>query len=108
MASALTQIPGVSFVHERVYDNRTLYVSELRKMGAQITLGSSTSVVIEGPSRLLGAKVNALDIRAGAAVVVAALCAEGVTVVEDIHHLDRGYEDLAGSLTALGANITRS
>ena len=107
MASALTQIPGVSFVHERVYDNRTLYVSELRKMGAQITLGSSTSVVVEGPSRLLGAKVNALDIRAGAAVVVAALCAEGATSVEDIHHLDRGYEDLAASLTALGANITR-
>lgn len=107
MASALTQVTGVSFIHERVYDNRTLYVSELRKMGAQITLGSSSSVLIEGPSALRGTRVRALDIRAGAAVVVAALAAEGTTTLEDIHHLDRGYENLAGTLSSIGAKIER-
>lgn len=107
MASALTQVTGVSFIHERVYDNRTLYVSELRKMGAQITLGSSSSVLIEGPSPLRGTRVRALDIRAGAAVVVAALAAEGTTTLEDIHHLDRGYENLAGTLSSIGAKIER-
>ena len=107
MASALTQVTGVSFIHERVYDNRTLYVSELRKMGAQITLGSSSSVLIEGPSQLRGTRVKALDIRAGAAVVVAALAAEGVTTLEDIFHLDRGYENLEGTLSSIGGQIQR-
>ena len=76
-------------------------------MGAQITLGSSSSVLIEGPSQLRGTRVKALDIRAGAAVVVAALAAEGVTTLEDIFHLDRGYENLEGTLSSIGGQIQR-
>jgi UDP-N-acetylglucosamine 1-carboxyvinyltransferase len=76
-------------------------------MGAQITLGSSSSVLIEGPSQLRGTRVRALDIRAGAAAVVAALAADGTTTIEDIHHLDRGYENLAGTLSSIGAKIER-
>ncbi len=106
MAAALTQAAGVSLVHERVYDNRTLYVNELRKLGARIIIGGD-SVIIEGPARLAGSTVRALDIRAGAAVVVAALAAEGETAIHDIGHLDRGYADLQARLTSLGADIER-
>ena len=106
MAAALTQARGVSLIHERVYDNRTLYVNELRKLGARITTAGDT-VLIEGPTALGGSTVRALDIRAGAAVVVAALAAEGETTILDVHHLDRGYADLRERLTALGAVIER-
>jgi UDP-N-acetylglucosamine 1-carboxyvinyltransferase len=106
MAAVLTQADGVSLIHERVYDNRTLYVGELRKMGARITVGGQ-SVIIEGRSPLQGTVVRSLDIRAGAAVVLAGLAAEGETVVTDVHHLDRGYADLCPTLQALGADIQR-
>jgi UDP-N-acetylglucosamine 1-carboxyvinyltransferase len=102
----LTQADGVSLIHERVYDNRTLYVGELRKMGARITVGGP-SVIIEGRSPLQGTVVRSLDIRAGAAVVLAGLAAEGETIVTDVHHLDRGYADLCPTLQALGADIQR-
>ena len=106
MAAAMTQAKGVSIVHERVYDNRTLYVNELRKMGARITTAADI-VLIEGPTRLSGAGVRALDIRAGAAVVVAALAADGETTIGEVHHLDRGYADLQERLASLGAQIER-
>ncbi len=106
MAAVLTQAEGVSLIHERVYDNRTLYVGELRKMGARITVGGP-SVIIEGRTPLRGTMVRALDIRAGAAVVLAGLAADGETVVADIHHLDRGYADLCATSAALGADIER-
>jgi UDP-N-acetylglucosamine 1-carboxyvinyltransferase len=106
MAAVLTQADGVSLIHERVYDNRTLYVGELRKMGARITVGGQ-SVIIEGRSPLQGTVVRSLDIRAGAAVVLAGLAAEGETIVTDVHHLDRGYADLCPTLQALGADIQR-
>ena len=106
MAAAMTQARGLSLVHERVYDNRTLYVNELRKLGARIVTGGD-SVIIEGPTQLTGSVVRALDIRAGASVVVAGLAAEGETTVLGIGHLDRGYADLEEKLQALGAEITR-
>lgn len=106
MAAALSQARGVSTVHERVYDNRTLYVNELRKLGARITTAADI-VLIEGATPLTGATVRALDIRAGAAVVVAALAAEGETTIGEIHHLDRGYADLQERLRGLGARIER-
>lgn len=106
MAAALTQVKGVSLIHERVYDNRTLYVNELRKLGARIITAGDT-VLIEGPTELGGATVRALDIRAGAATVVAALAARGQSSILDIHHLDRGYSDLQSRLHALGASIER-
>ncbi|MPZ99587.1 MAG: UDP-N-acetylglucosamine 1-carboxyvinyltransferase [Dehalococcoidia bacterium] len=106
MAAALTQASGVSLVHERVYDNRTLYISELRKLGARIITGGE-SVIIEGSTPLFGAHVRALDIRAGASLVVAGLAAEGQTTIHDIDHLDRGYAHLEARLASLGAEVER-
>ncbi len=106
MAAALTQATGVSIIHERVYDNRLLYVGELRAMGARLTTGGQ-SVIIEGPARLTGTPVRALDIRAGAAVVIGGLCAEGETTIRDVGHIDRGYARLVERLSALGADIER-
>ena len=107
MAAALTQVPGVSTIHERVFDNRTLYVGELRNLGARIITGGQT-VIVEGGSRLSGAVVRALDIRAGAAVVIAGLAADGETQVSGIDHLDRGYAYLAERLCAVGADVERA
>lgn len=106
MAAALTQATGVSIIHERVYDNRLLYVGELRAMGARLTTGGQ-SVIIEGPAKLTGTPVRALDIRAGAAVVIGGLCAEGETTIRDIGHIDRGYARLVERLRTLGAHIER-
>ena len=105
-AAFLTQAKGVSVVHERVYDNRLLYVSELRKMGADVVTAGQTAI-ISGPTHLYGTPVRCMDVRAGAALVIAALAAEGATEIHDIHHLDRGYEALAEKLRALGASIQR-
>jgi UDP-N-acetylglucosamine 1-carboxyvinyltransferase len=107
LAVLLTQAHGVSFIYERVFDNRLLYVGELRKMGAEMVT-SGTTAVISGPAPLRGTNVRALDVRAGAALVLAALAAEGRTEISDIYHLDRGYEDLDGKLRALGAVIERA
>ncbi|MCY4639929.1 MAG: UDP-N-acetylglucosamine 1-carboxyvinyltransferase [Chloroflexi bacterium] len=106
IAAALTQAAGVSIIHERVFDNRLLYVGELRAMGARLTTGGQ-SVIIEGPTRLSGTPVRALDVRAGAAVVIAALAAEGETEVRGLEHIDRGYQHLVDRLSALGASIER-
>ncbi len=106
LAVLLTQADGVSFVHERVYDNRFLYLGELRKFGAEMVQAGSTAV-ISGPTPLVSASVRALDVRAGAALVLAALAAQGETEISDVFHLDRGYENLDGKLTKLGAAIHR-
>lgn len=105
-AAFLTQAKGVSVIHERVYDNRLLYISELRKMGADVITAGQTAIV-SGPTHLYGTPVRAMDVRAGAALVVAALCAEGTTEISDIHHVDRGYEALDEKLRSLGASIQR-
>ena len=107
LAALLTQAEGVSIVHERVFDNRMLYVGELRKLGAEI-VSTSSSAVITGPTKLNGAHVRALDVRAGAAVLLAALVAKGHTVIDEIYHLDRGYERLDHKLRSLGVEIERS
>ncbi len=106
MAAALTQAHGVSIIHERVFDNRMLYVSELRKMGAEI-VSTGSSAIVSGPTPLHGARVRALDVRAGAAVLLAALVAQGSTVIEEVSHLDRGYERLDEKMRALGVQIER-
>ncbi|MCL5257150.1 MAG: UDP-N-acetylglucosamine 1-carboxyvinyltransferase [Chloroflexi bacterium] len=100
----MTQAHGVSTIFERVYDNRLLYTHELRKMGAQIEVHGQKAK-ITGPSKLIGTVVRALDIRCGAALVLAGLAADGVTEINDAYHVDRGYEDLVGRLAALGARI---
>ena len=100
----LATASGVGFVTENVFEGRFRYVDELRRMGADIrTVGNHA--VVHGVERLSGAPVRAHDIRAGAALVVAGLGAEGTTVVSDAHHIARGYDDLVGTLASLGAQI---
>lgn len=99
---------GTSMVSEGVFDsNRFKYVDELRRMGAQITVDGKVAIV-EGVDHLKGAPVRALDLRAGAAVVIAGLAAEGITQVEDIQYIERGYEAIVEKLVGLGADIYRS
>ncbi len=107
MAALLTQATGVSIIHERVFDNRMLYVGELRKMGAEI-VSTGSSAIVSGPTKLHGTHVRALDVRAGAAVLLAALVAQGQTVIDEVYHLDRGYEHLDDKLRALGVQIERA
>lgn len=107
LAAFLTQATGTSTIHERVFDNRLLYVTELRKMGADV-LATGQTAIITGPTKLRGATVRALDVRAGSACVLAALVAEGTTEITDVHHLDRAHEELGGKLRALGASIERT
>jgi UDP-N-acetylglucosamine 1-carboxyvinyltransferase len=104
ISTVLCLAEGTSVVTEGVWDNRYKYVNELRKMGAQIHVDGKTAI-IEGVGKLTGAPVAACDLRAGAAMVIAGLCAEGVTVVEDVHHIERGYQDIVGKLRSLGADI---
>lgn len=107
LAAFLTQANGTSTVHERVYDNRLLYIAELRKMGANVVAAGPTAI-ISGPTNLRAAPVTALDVRAGSACVLAALVAEGTTVISEVRHIDRAHEDLHGKLRALGADIERA
>jgi UDP-N-acetylglucosamine 1-carboxyvinyltransferase len=107
LAVLLTQAEGKSRVQERVFDNRLLYVDELRKMGAMIETIDKTTANISGPTPLSGAKVRALDVRAGAALILAGLAAEGTTEITDMHHVDRGYEAIDERLRSLGADIER-
>ncbi len=97
---------GTGLVTETVFENRFMHVDELKRMGANIRIDGRTSVV-EGVSGLTGCQVKATDLRAGAAMVLAGLVAEGETQVGYIHHIDRGYDDLVGKLVGLGADIRR-
>jgi UDP-N-acetylglucosamine 1-carboxyvinyltransferase len=103
-STLLTQARGVSLVHERVFENRLGYGVELARMGARFEVAGQTAR-ISGPTRLHGTDVRALDIRSGAAVVLAALAAEGITTIHDLHHVDRGYDDLLETLRGLGAVV---
>jgi UDP-N-acetylglucosamine 1-carboxyvinyltransferase len=105
ISTALTLAEGTSVVTEGVWDNRYKYVNELRKMGAEIHVDDKTAI-ISGGSKLTGAPVLACDVRAGAAMVIAGLCAEGVTEVEDIHFIERGYQDLVRKMRSIGADIS--
>ncbi|MEA4894116.1 MAG: UDP-N-acetylglucosamine 1-carboxyvinyltransferase [Oscillospiraceae bacterium] len=105
ISTVLCLAEGTSVVTEGVWDNRYKYISELKKMGAEVQVDGKTAV-IEGVSFLTGAPVAACDLRAGAAVVIAGLCAKGETVVEEVSYIERGYQDLVGKLKSLGADIT--
>jgi UDP-N-acetylglucosamine 1-carboxyvinyltransferase len=107
ITAMLSVADGVGIVTENLFAGRFRYVDELMLMGAHIRTDSHHAVVT-GVPRLVGAAVVAPDIRAGAALVVAALAADGETVIDGVHHVDRGYEDLVGKLGDLGADITRN
>ncbi len=102
----MTVTPGISIITEKIYPNRFMHVPELGRMGAKIFL-EGPSAIVHGVRKLSGAPVMASDLRASAALVLAALVAEGETEVQRIYHLDRGYEDLERKLTVLGAVIRR-
>ena len=106
MMAMMVVSEGCSKVTETVFENRFMHVVELNRMGAHITT-EGRSAVIDGPCQLTGCDVRATDLRAGAAMILAGLVAEGTTYIGDLHHIDRGYENIVAKLTNLGANIER-
>ena len=106
MAVLLGIADGTSTVTESIFENRFKYVDELTRMGANIKVESNIAI-ITGVSKYTGARVNAPDLRAGAALVIAGLAAEGVTIVDDIYYIERGYENLEGKLAEVGAKIEK-
>ncbi|MFP4203966.1 MAG: UDP-N-acetylglucosamine 1-carboxyvinyltransferase [Opitutales bacterium] len=106
MAALMTQTEGISIITERIYPNRYMHVPELQRMGADIAIEGPSSI-IKGASRLSGAPVMASDLRASAALVLAALAADGETWIQRIYHLDRGYEHFEEKLARIGAGIER-
>lgn len=97
---------GTSIITEGIYDNRFRYCAELNRMGASIQVDTKVAV-IDGVEKLHGCAVKACDLRAGAAMVIAGLAADGTTTVEDVHYIERGYESMVEKLRAIGADITR-
>lgn len=106
MMAMMVTAEGRSKVTETVFENRFMHVVELNRMGAQIST-EGRSAVIDGPCKLTGCDVRATDLRAGAAMILAGLVAEGTTRIGDLHHIDRGYENIVAKLKKLGADIER-
>ena len=107
MVALLTSCTGLSKIYEDVWDNRFQYIDDLKQMGAKITVADRVAL-IEGPTQLTGAMVKARDLRAGAAMVLAALTANGESEIYNIHSLERGYEDLIPKLRNIGGDIRKS
>ena len=107
MTAVLALAHGTSIVTETIFENRFKYAGELSRMGADIKVEGGNTAIINGVSRLTGAEVNAPDLRAGAALVIAALAAEGYSVIDDIVYIERGYEDFEIKLSGLGAQIQK-
>ena len=106
IATLLCLAEGTSIITENIWEQRFRYVDELRRMGADITVNGKVAL-IEGTGKLMGAPVKACDLRAGAALIIAGLAASGVTEIEDIYHIERGYDCMEGKLRALGADIEK-
>lgn len=106
MSSLLSVAEGTGIITETIFEGRFKHVDELKRMGANIKVEGRVAV-IQGVEKLMGATVAATDLRAGAALIIAALVAEGDTEIEDIHYVDRGYEGIIDKLTSLGANARR-
>jgi UDP-N-acetylglucosamine 1-carboxyvinyltransferase len=101
----MTQADGESVISEYVHENRFQHVRELAKMGAGITVEGRLHAIVHGPARLRGTELAIPDIRSGAALVIAALCAEGESLLRNAWHVERGYEDMVGKLASVGAQI---
>jgi UDP-N-acetylglucosamine 1-carboxyvinyltransferase len=106
MCSLLSLVDGISIITERIYPNRFMHVPELQRMGADIAI-EGTSAIIKGTRKLSGAPVMASDLRASAALVIAAIAAEGESWVQRVYHIDRGYEKIHEKLANLGVKIER-
>ena len=107
IAAALTTANGTSMITESVFDNRFRYVEELKRFGAQISVDGKLAV-IQGVDHLTAAPVKANDLRAGAAMIIAALCARGTSQIDEIQHIERGYENVVEKFAAIGADIRRA
>ncbi len=103
-----TQVEGTILIHEKMFESRMFFVDKLISMGARIILCDPHRAVVSGPSRLRGDQLVSPDVRAGMAMVIAALCAEGHSIIQNVYQIERGYEDLIGRLQSLGARIERS
>jgi UDP-N-acetylglucosamine 1-carboxyvinyltransferase len=102
----VTQAEGRSVITETIFENRFMHASEMQRMGARIQIEGKTAVV-EGPTPLTGAPVQASDLRASASLVLAGLAATGETLIDRVYHIDRGYEKIEDKLNAVGADIER-
>lgn len=102
----MTQAEGHSEITETIFENRFMHASELQRMGARVQV-SHDKAVVEGPTKLIGARVQASDLRASASLVLAGLIAEGETTIDRVYHIDRGYEKIETKLKAVGADIER-
>ncbi|WP_010246333.1 UDP-N-acetylglucosamine 1-carboxyvinyltransferase [Acetivibrio cellulolyticus] len=106
MTSLMTRAEGTSMVIETIFENRFMHLAELKRMGANVKI-EGRSAIIEGKPKLTGARVRATDLRAGAALILAGLTADGITEITDIEHIERGYVNIHEKLKGLGANIER-
>ena len=103
-----TQVEGTVLIFEKMFESRMFFIDKLVSMGAKIVLCDPHRAVVSGPSRLKGLELFSPDIRAGMALVIAALCAEGSSVIQNVIQIERGYESLVDRLKKLGARIEES
>jgi UDP-N-acetylglucosamine 1-carboxyvinyltransferase len=103
-----TQVKGTVLIHEKMFESRMFFVDKLIAMGARIVLCDPHRAVVSGPSRLHGADLISPDVRAGMAMLIAALCADGKSIIRNVYQIERGYEHLVNRLSTLGARIVRS
>jgi UDP-N-acetylglucosamine 1-carboxyvinyltransferase len=103
-----TQASGTVLIHEKMFENRLFFVDRLIAMGARVVLCDPHRALVTGPTRLTGETITSPDIRAGMALLAAALCAEGRSLIMNAHQVDRGYEHIDERLRALGAQIERT
>jgi UDP-N-acetylglucosamine 1-carboxyvinyltransferase len=101
-----TQVEGTVLIHEKMFESRMFFVDKLIAMGARIVLCDPHRAVIAGPTKLAGSELHSPDIRAGMAMVIAAMCAEGKSIIRNVYQIERGYENLVARLSSLGAKIT--
>jgi UDP-N-acetylglucosamine 1-carboxyvinyltransferase len=102
-----TQSEGPTLIHDPLYEGRLKYLEELNKMGASIIFCDPHRAIINGPTQLIGREIPSLDLRSGAALIIAGLVAKGQTTINNIYQIDRGYEKIEERLQNLGADITR-
>jgi UDP-N-acetylglucosamine 1-carboxyvinyltransferase len=100
-----TQVTGTVLVHEKMFESRMFFVDKLIGMGARIVLCDPHRAVISGPAMLTGSELHSPDVRAGMAMVIAAMCAQGKSVIRNVYQIERGYENLVARLSSLGARI---
>ena len=107
MTVVASQVEGMVLIHEKLFESRMFFVDKLISMGARIVLCDPHRAVVSGPSKLQGAKLSSPDVRAGMAMIIAALCAEGTSRIQNVYQIERGYENIVEKLSSIGAAIER-